>query len=45
MDQEMIETVVKNLDPKNDLKVKEAVGYWLSKTAQEGIAPIEFLRR
>jgi hypothetical protein len=42
---EMIERVVKKLDLKRDSAIKEDLAYWLSKTPQERIAAIEFLRR
>jgi hypothetical protein len=41
----MIERVVKKLDLKRDSTIKEDLAYWLSKTPQERIAAIEFLRR
>jgi hypothetical protein len=42
---EMIEKNVKKLDLKRDSSIKEDLAYWLSKTPQERIAAIEFLRR
>ena len=41
----MIEKVVKILDLKKDSSIKEDLIYWLSKTPEERIAAIEFLRR
>jgi hypothetical protein len=41
----MIERVVKKLDLKRDSTIKEDLAYWLSKTPQERVAAIEFLRR
>ena len=41
----MIEKTVKKLDLKRDSSIKEDLVYWLSKTPQERIAAIEFLRR
>jgi hypothetical protein len=41
----MIERVVKKLEVKKDLSIKEDLSFWLSKTPQERIAAIEFLRR
>ncbi len=40
----MIEKSVKKLDMSRDSSVKEDLAYWLSKTARERIAAIEFLR-
>ena len=42
---EMIVKNVKKLDLKRDSSIKEDLAYWLSKTPQERIAAIEFLRR
>ena len=41
----MIEKVVKILDLKKDSSIKEDLLYWLSKTPEERIEAIEFLRR
>ena len=41
----MIEKTVKKFDLKRDSSIKEDLAYWLSKTPQERIAAIEFLRR
>jgi hypothetical protein len=41
----MIERVVKKVDLKKHLSVKEDLAYWLSKTPQERIAAVELLRR
>jgi len=41
----MIEKVVRKLDLKKDSSIKEDLIYWLSKTPEERIASIEFLRR
>ena len=40
----MIEKIVKKLDLKKDSSIKEDLAYWLSKTPQERIVAIEFLR-
>jgi len=40
----MIEKTVKKLDLIKDSSIKEDLAYWLSKTPQERIAAIEFLR-
>jgi len=40
----MIEKTVKKLDIEKDLSIKEDLAYWLSKTPEERIAAIEFLR-
>ena len=41
----MIKRLVKKLDLERDSAIKEDLAYWLSKTPQERIAAIEFLRR
>ncbi len=41
----MIERVVKKFDLKRHSSINEDLAYWLSKTPQERIAAIEFLRR
>jgi hypothetical protein len=40
----MIEKTVKKLNLKKDSSIKEDLAYWLSKTPQERIEAIEFLR-
>lgn len=40
----MIEKTVKKLDLKRESSIREDLAYWLSKTPQERIAAIEFLR-
>ena len=40
----MIEKTVKKFDLKRDSSIKEDLAFWLSKTPQERIAAIEFLR-
>jgi CHAD domain-containing protein len=41
----MIEKVVKKLDLDKASSIKQDLAYWLSKTPEERIAAMEFLRR
>jgi len=41
----MIEKVVKKLDLKKDSSIQDDLAYWLSKTPEERVSAIEFLRR
>jgi hypothetical protein len=41
----MIEKTVRIIDLKNDSSIRDDLAYWLSKTPEERISAIEFLRR
>ena len=41
----MIEKTVRKLDLERGLSIKEDLGYWLSKSHEDRIEAIEFLRR
>jgi hypothetical protein len=41
----MIEKVSKKMDLERDSTIKEDLVYWLNKTPEDRIAPIEILRR
>ena len=41
----MIEKIVRKFELKKHSSIKEDLDYWLSKTREERIAAIEFLRR
>jgi hypothetical protein len=41
----MIEKVVRKGNMKDFVEVKENFAYWLSKTAEERVAAVEYLRR